>query len=83
MSINIPKPLGKNILLKKVEEENSLKSGIIITEAPKNNLVIEALGKDVDKIFEKGQKVVLSQYNRATVEGEFLIVNSDDIIAIK
>jgi len=90
------RPLGDRILLKRIEEEDKSKGGIIIPdtakEKPQEGKVV-AVGKGrmledgklVPLEVKKGDRVLFGKYSGAEVkiEGEeHLIVKEDDILGI-
>lgn len=90
------KPVADRILIKMKEEEETTKSGIILSsgakEKPQIAEVIEVgpgithiPGKEVKMYIKKGDRVIVSKYSGTEVkyEGEdYLIVKQDDILAI-
>ncbi len=81
------KPLGKRVLVKRLEEANTTASGIIIpdnaTEKPSQGEVV-AVSKDVNEL-TNGDKVVFGKYagNEVTIENEkYLVIDTDDIFGI-
>ena len=90
------KPVADRILIKMEEEENTTKSGIILSgnskEKPQTAKVIEVgpginniEGKEVKMYIKKGDRVIVSKYAGTEVkyEGEdYIIVKQDDILAI-
>ena len=90
------KPVADRILIKMEEEENTTKSGIILSgnskEKPQTAKVIEVgpginniPGKQVKMYIKKGDRVIVSKYAGTEVkyEGEdYIIVKQDDILAI-
>ncbi len=90
------KPLHDRVLVRRIEEEQKTKGGIIIPdtakEKPQMGEVIEVGGgrKTEDgKVFpldvKKGDKVLFSKYagNEIKIEGEeFLIMREEDILGI-
>ena len=90
------KPVADRILIKMEEEENTTKSGIILSgnskEKPQTAKVIEVgpgikniPGKEVKMYIKKGDRVIVSKYAGTEVkyEGEdYIIVKQDDILAI-
>jgi len=90
------RPLGDRVIVKRFEEEEVAKGGIIIPdtakEKPQQGEVI-AVGKgkygEDNKLIpvevKKGDKVLFGKYsgNEITVDGEeYLIMREDDILAI-
>ena len=89
------KPLENRVLIKMKENEETTKSGIILTgssqEKPQIAEVIEVGpgqyidGKLEEMLVKKGDNVIVSKYSGTEVkyEGtEYLIVKQDDILAI-
>ena len=89
------KPLGGRILLKRVEEKEQIKGGIIIPDSAKEKpqeAEVIALGtgkNDEGEIVEfsvkVGDKVLISKYGGTEVklDGEdFLIMREDDILGV-
>ena len=90
------KPVADRILIKMEEEENTTKSGIILSsnskEKPQTAKVIEVgpgisniPGKEVKMYIKKGDRVIVSKYAGTEIkyEGEdYIIVKQDDILAI-
>ena len=90
------RPLGDRILLKRIEEEDKSKGGIIIPdsakEKPQEGKVVAAGkgrlledGKLVPLEVKKGDRVLFGKYSGSEVnlEGEeHLIVKEDDILGI-
>ncbi|MGN1310474.1 MAG: co-chaperone GroES [Clostridia bacterium] len=89
------KPVADRILIKMVENEETTKSGIILSsgakEKPQIAEVIEVgpginniEGKEVKMYIKKGDRVIVSKYSGTEVkyEGEdYLIVKQDDVLA--
>lgn len=80
-------PLGKRVLVKRVEEANTTSSGIIIPdnaqEKPSKGEVV-AVSSEVSELFCK-DIVVFGKYagSEVTLEGEkFLVINTEDIFGI-
>ena len=91
------RPLGDRVLVKRVEEEQKTKGGIIIPDTAKEKpqeAEVLALGigkddegKDVAELFtlKVGNKVLISKYGGTEVklDGEdVLIVNESDVLGI-
>ncbi len=81
------KPLGKRVLVKRLEEENTTSSGIIIPdnakEKPSQGEVV-AVSADVDSL-ACGDKVVFGKYsgNEVSLNGEkYLVIEVEDIFGI-
>lgn len=80
-------PLGKRVLVKRVEEANTTASGIIIPdnaqEKPSKGEVV-AVSSEVSEL-SCGDKVVFTKYagSEITLEGDkFLVINTEDILGI-
>ena len=90
------KPLHDRVIVKRVEEEEKTKGGIIIPDTAKEKpqegeVIAVGNGKTNDKgerialEVKKGDRILFGKYsgNEITVEGEeYLIMREDDIIAI-
>ncbi len=86
------KPVGRRVLVKRVEEEEKKVGNIIIPdtakEKPQMGEVIEVadVPKDDEPLpVKKGDKVIFGKYAGTEVEidgEEYLILNEDDILAI-
>ena len=86
------KPLFDNILLKKVEEEKSTASGIVLaaTEETSKIGMVVALGescllsKDNDGELSEGSKVVFSDnYKKVNFKNEeYYLVNEEEVLAV-
>ena len=90
------RPLGDRVLIKRVEEEEKTKGGIIIPdtakEKPQEGKVValgtgkvNEEGKKVEFTVKKGDKVLISKYGgtEIKVDGEsYLIMREDDILGI-
>ena len=89
------KPLGRRVLIKMKEGEETTKSGIILAssaqEKPQIAEVIEVGpgekidGKQQEMSVKKGDNVIVSEYSGTKVkyEGvEYIIVKQEDILAI-
>lgn len=81
------KPLGKRVLIERVEETNTTATGIIIPdnakEKPLNGKVI-AIGKEVEDI-EEGDKVVFAKYGGTEIsldDKKYLVLSIDDVLGI-
>ena len=82
-------PLGNRVLIKRVEEENTTASGIIIPDTAKEKPLegeVIAVGADaVDEGINEGDIVVFQKYagTDITLNGEeYLILNSDEILGV-
>ncbi|EHJ48245.1 Chaperonin Cpn10 [Solidesulfovibrio carbinoliphilus subsp. oakridgensis] len=90
------KPLGDRVLVKRLEQEEVTKGGIIIPdsakEKPMKGEVIAAGpgkigddGKHVQMHVEKGDLVLFNKYAGTEIkvdEDDFLVMREDDILAI-
>lgn len=89
------KPLQDRVLVKMMENEETTKSGIILSsgsqEKPQIAKVIEVgpggekEGKEIKMYIKKNDKVIVSKYSGTEVkyEGEdYIIVKQDDVLAI-
>lgn len=81
------KPLGKRVLVKRLEEENTTSSGIIIPdnakEKPSRGEVV-AVSSEVTELVS-GNNVIFAKYsgNEVSLEGEkYLVINVEDIFGI-
>ncbi len=80
-------PLGKRVLVKRVEEATTTASGIIIpdsaTEKPSQAEVV-AVSKEVSEL-KNGNVVLFGKYsgNEVTLDNEkYLVIDTDDIFGI-
>ena len=89
------KPLGDRVVIKKLEAEETTKSGIVLTGAAKERpqeaqVVAVGLGamsdgKRVEMEVKVGDKVLYSKYSGTEVKlegNEYTILKQDDILAI-
>ena len=89
------KPLGDRVLIKKLEAEETTKSGIVLPgtakEKPQEAEVIAVGpggfvdGKEVKMEVKVGDKILFSKYsgNEIKVDGqEYTILKQDDILAV-
>jgi len=90
------KPLGQNVLLRRLEAEEKTKGGIILPdtakEKPKEGEVLalgegelDKNGKHKDFQVKKGDRVIFSSYAGTEVKldgGEYLILSEDDILGV-
>ncbi len=90
------KPLGDRVLVKRIEEQEEKKGGIIIPdtakEKPQEAEVIEIGpgkrqddGKHIPIEVKKGDKVLVSKYGGTDVKlngTEYVIIREDDILAV-
>jgi chaperonin GroES len=82
-------PLGNRVLIKRVEEQNTTATGIIIPDTAKEKPLegkVIAVGPDaVDEGINEGDIVVFQKYGGTdiTLDGEeYLILNSDEILGV-
>ena len=84
------KPLGKRVLVERIEEEKKTASGLIIpdnaTEKPRIG-VIKEVSKEVEKDGEvkKGDKVLFGKYkgNEVKIDNkDFIVLESEDILGV-
>jgi chaperonin GroES len=89
------RPLGDRVVLKKLEAEETTKSGIVLPgtakEKPQEAEVIAVGpggyvdGKEVKMEVKVGDKVIISKYSGTEVKlsgAEYTIVKQDDILAV-
>ena len=89
------KPLGDRVLIKKLEAEETTKSGIVLPgtakEKPQEAEIIAVGpggfvdGKEVKMEVKVGDRVLFSKYsgNEIKVDGkEYIILKQDDILAV-
>ena len=89
------KPLQDRVVIKMIENEETTKSGIILSSGAKEKPQIaeiievgtggEGDGKTIKMYVKKGDKVIVSKYAGTEVKynGEdYIIVKQDDILAI-
>jgi len=84
------KPLGKRVLLERIEEPTTTASGIIIPdnakEKPLSGIVKAISAKLEDKgLVAKGDKVVFAKYagTELTLDGKpYLVMSIDDILGV-
>lgn len=89
------KPLQDRVVVKMIENEETTKSGIILSSGAKEKPQIaeiievgpggEVDGKTVKMYVKKGDRVIVSKYAGTEVKYEgdnFIIVKQDDILAI-
>jgi chaperonin GroES len=81
------KPLGKRVLVKRVEETNTTSSGIIIPDNAKekpSRANIMAVSSEVKEL-KKGDEVVFGKYsgNEVSIDGAvYIVLDTDDIFGI-
>ncbi len=84
------KPLGKRVLVERVEEQTTTSTGIIIPdnakEKPQNGKVVAISEKVKEKgIIKEGDTVLFGKYSGTEItldEKEYLVMNIDDILGI-
>ena len=90
------KPLGDRVLVQRVEQEETLKGGIILPDSAKKKqemaIVISigkgkitSEGKTLPMPVNNGDKILMDKYSgqEVTVDNEeYVVLRSDDIIAI-
>ncbi len=90
------RPLGNRVIVKRMEEESTLKGGIILPDSAKKKqetAKVVAIGKGkankdgelIKPTVEIGDVVFMDKYSGQEVtidDEEYVIVNADDIIAI-
>jgi chaperonin GroES len=89
------RPLGDRVVIKKLEAEETTKSGIVLPgtakEKPQEAEVVAVGpggivdGKEVRMEVKVGDKVIISKYSGTEVKlngGEYTIVKQDDILAV-
>ncbi|MCU5746168.1 co-chaperone GroES [Staphylococcus sp. SQ8-PEA] len=90
------KPIGNRVVIKKIEQEQTTKSGIVLTDSAKeksNEGEIVAVGSGkllndgnrAEPQVKKGDKVVFQEYAGTEVKRDdqkYLILNEEDILAI-
>ncbi|EPV9359460.1 co-chaperone GroES [Campylobacter upsaliensis] len=80
-------PLGKRVLVKRVEETKTTASGIIIPDNAKEKPLmgeVVAVSREVSDI-ASGDKIVFAKYGGTEVklnDGEYLVLNLDDVLGI-
>lgn len=90
------RPLGDRVLIQRIEQETTLKGGIILPETAKKkqemavviavgNGKVVSDGKTLPMPVEIGDKVLMDKYSGQEVtinDEEYVVLKSDDIIAI-
>jgi chaperonin GroES len=84
-------PVGRRVLVKRLEEEEKKKGSIIVPdtakEKPQEGIVknVAKVGKDDDPLpVRKGDRILFGKYSGTEIEydgEEYLILNEDDILA--
>ena len=89
------KPLADNVVIKATEEEETTKSGIVLTSASKEKPQIAVVvavgpggtvdGKEVKMTVKEGDKVIAAKYSGTDIKidnEEYTILHQSDILAI-
>ncbi|HHA6331519.1 TPA: co-chaperone GroES [Staphylococcus aureus] len=90
------KPIGNRVIIEKKEQEQTTKSGIVLTDSAKeksNEGVIVAVGtgrllNDCTRVtpeVKEGDRVVFQQYAGTEVKRDnetYLVLNEEDILAV-
>jgi chaperonin GroES len=84
------KPLGQNVIIERIKEEQKSKSGLIIVSADKNKErndfgTIVAVADGIEDM-KNGDSVLFSKYAGTVFkenDTEYLIINRDDILAVR
>ena len=89
------KPLGDKVVIKKLQAEETTKSGIILASAAQEKPQIAEIiavgpggvidGNKIEMNVAVGQKVIIRDYSGTTVKldgEEYIVVRQDDILAI-
>ena len=89
------KPLGDKVVFKKLQAEETTKSGIILASAAQEKPQIAEIiavgpggvidGNKIEMNVAVGQKVIIRDYSGTTVKldgEEYIVVRQDDILAI-
>ncbi len=84
------KPLGKRVLLERIEEPTTTATGIIIPDNAKEKPlsgIVKAISAKVKEngLVSVGDKVVFAKYagTELTIDGKtYLVMNTDDILGV-
>ncbi|CAM3174080.1 co-chaperone GroES [Staphylococcus argensis] len=90
------KPIGNRVVIKKIEQEQTTKSGIVLTDSAKeksNEGEVVAVGSGqlldngsrVEPEVKEGDKVVFQEYAGTEVkqgDNKYLILSESDILAV-
>ena len=86
------KPLGERVLLKRIEEDEQIRGGIIIPDSAKEKsqeaeVIAIGTGKADDKPFfvKKGDRVLMPQYGGTAVKldgVEYTIIEEDNLLGV-
>ena len=80
-------PLGKRVLVKRVEETNTTSSGIIIPDNAKekpSRATVVAVSSEVTEV-KDGDEVLFGKYsgNEVALDGEtYIVLDTDDVFGI-
>ncbi|BCX79637.1 co-chaperone GroES [Campylobacter sp. 19-13652] len=80
-------PLGKRVLVERVEETKTTATGIIIPDNAKEKPLsgeVKAVGSEVENV-KVGDKVVFAKYGgtEVSLEGKnYLVLNIDDVLGV-
>jgi chaperonin GroES len=81
------KPLGKRILIERIEEPTTTASGIIIPDNAKEKPLtgtVKAVSKEIEDVKE-GDKVMFAKYSGTELKleaKEYLVLNIDDVLGV-
>jgi len=82
-------PLGDNVLIQPMKQEQKTESGIFLPETASKERSqqgkVVAIGESEDILVKKGQTVIFKEYSETKVEyegKEYLLVKAEDILAI-
>lgn len=90
------KPLGNRVIIERKEQEQTTKSGIVLTDSAKeksNEGIVKAVGKgrlldDGSRVapeVKEGDTIVFQQYAGTEVkrgDETYIVLNEDDILAV-
>lgn len=82
-------PLHDYVLLKKVEEEKTTASGILLSSAKEKSKLAQvvALGDEVkEKAYDLGDQVLYKEFATTNIQYEnveYMLIKDEDIIAVK
>ncbi len=83
------KPLHDYVLLKKVEEEKTTSSGILLSSTKEKSKFAQVIakGSDVqDKVYEINDLVLYKEFAGTNIQykdNEYILIKDEDIIAVK
>ncbi|MGO3019104.1 MAG: co-chaperone GroES [Anaerococcus sp.] len=87
-------PIGKRLVIKKVEAEKTTSSGIVLPQSAQEKpqyAEVVAISenvlndKEIDSVLEVGDKVIYSQYSGTEVkldDEEFIVIKYEDVLAV-